>query len=142
MLIELAMMIVRDGEGATRFVRLNIESAATYEEAVKVGRTVGDFAAREDGNFRRRSQLGKSFISSWKLRGEVRSVVKVELKIGDVCVFRRNEPQGIDLAKISDLFSRKEIEMTIKLNSGRNSARVYTCDLSYDYVKINGEYTT
>lgn len=40
-LIELAMMIVRDGEGATRFVRLNIESAATYEEAVKVGRTVG-----------------------------------------------------------------------------------------------------
>lgn len=140
-LMELAMMIVRDGEGATRFVRLNIESAATYEEALKVGRAVGT------------SPLVKTAIfggdPNW---GRVMSAVgnsdakfdpsRVELKIGDVCVFRKNEPQEINKSKMSELFSNKEIEMTIKLNSGKNSARVFTCDLSYDYVKINGEYTT
>lgn len=140
-LIELAMMIVRDGEGATRFVRLNIESAATYEDAVKVGRTVGISPLVKTAIFGGDPNWGRVLSAVGNSDAKF-DPTKVELNIGDVCVFRRNEPQAIDLARISDLFSKKEIEMTIKLNSGHNSARVYTCDLSYDYVKINGEYTT
>ena len=114
-LIELAMMIVRDGEGATRFVRLNIESAATYEEAVKVGRTVGISPLVKTAIFGGDPNWGRVLSAVGNSEAKF-DPAKVELKIGDVCVFRRNEPQGIDLAKISDLFSRKEIEMTIKLN--------------------------
>ena len=140
-LVELAMMIVRDGEGATRFVKLNIESAATYEDAIKVGRAVGTSPLVKTAIFGGDPNWGRvlSAVGNSNAKFDPR---KVELKIGDICVFRRNEPQVIDLAGLSDLFSKKEIEMTIKLNSGHNSARVYTCDLSYDYVKINGEYTT
>ncbi len=138
---ELATMIVRDGEGATRFVRLKIESAANYHDAVRVGRAVGT------------SPLVKTAIfggdPNW---GRVLSAVgnstanydpsRVELNIGEVCVFKKNEPQRVDQVKLKELFSTKEIEMTVKLNAGRESAQVFTCDLSYDYVKINGEYTT
>jgi glutamate N-acetyltransferase / amino-acid N-acetyltransferase len=140
-LTELATMIVRDGEGATRFVKLNIESAVTYEEAVKVGRAVGTSPLVKTAIFGGDPNWGRvlSAVGNSDARFDP---AKVELKIGDVCVFRRNEPQKIDPSKIADLFSKNEIEMTIRLNSGRDSARVYTCDLSYDYVKINGEYTT
>jgi glutamate N-acetyltransferase/amino-acid N-acetyltransferase len=140
-LVELAMMIVRDGEGATRFVRLNVESASTYEDAVKVGRAVGTSPLVKTAIFggdpnwgRVLSAVGNSDVNF--------DPAKVELRIGGICVFRRNEPQKVDLAAISDLFSKKEIGMTIRLNSGHASALVYTCDLSYDYVRINGEYTT
>ena len=140
-LVELAMMIVRDGEGATRFVKLNIESAATYEEAVRVGRAVGTSPLVKTAIFGGDPNWGRvlSAVGNTDVRFDP---AKVELNIGGICVFQRNEPQKIDPVRICDLFSKKEIEMTIKLNSGRNSAQVYTCDLSYDYVKINGEYTT
>jgi len=140
-LVELAMMIVRDGEGATRFVKLNIESAATYEEAVKVGRAVGISPLVKTAIFGGDPNWGRvlSAVGNSDARFDP---TKVELRIGNICVFRKNEPQSVDLARMKDLFSKKEIEMTIKLNSGSDSARVYTCDLSYDYVKINGEYTT
>ncbi len=140
-LVELAMMIVRDGEGATRFVRLNVELAATYEEAIRVGRAVGTSPLVKTAIFGGDPNWGR-VLSAVGNSGARFDPGRVELRIGDVCVFRRNEPQEIDAARLNDLFSKKEIEMTIKLNSGRNSARVYTCDLSYDYVRVNGEYTT
>lgn len=138
---ELAMMIVRDGEGATRFVKLNVESAPSYEDAVKVGRAVGISPLVKTAIFGGDPNWGRvlSAIGNSDVKFDPG---KVELEIGEVCVFRRSEPQRIDLQKVSNLFSKKEIEMTIKLNAGRESAQVFTCDLSYDYVKINGEYTT
>lgn len=138
---ELAVMIVRDGEGATRFVTLNIESAASYEDAVRVGRAVGTSPLVKTAIFGGDPNWGRiiSAVGNSDVRFEPE---KVELKVDGISVFRRNEPQEFDLHALEDLFSRKEIEMTIKLNAGKESARVFTCDLSYDYVKINGEYTT
>ncbi len=138
---ELATMIVRDGEGATRFVRLNVESAATYEDAVRVGRAVGVSPLVKTAIFGGDPNWGR--VLSAVGNSEVRfDPAKVELKIGNISVFRRNEPQKVDFSAIEKLFSQREIEMTIRLNAGRESAHVFTCDLSYDYVKINGEYTT
>lgn len=138
---ELAVMIVRDGEGATKFVTLNIESAASYEDAVRVGRAVGTSPLVKTAIFGGDPNWGR--IISAVGNSDVRfDPEKVELKVDGISVFRRNEPQKLDLQALEDLFSRKEIEMTIKLNAGKESARVFTCDLSYDYVRINGEYTT
>lgn len=138
---ELAMMIVRDGEGATRFVKLNIESAPNYEDAVKVGRAVGTSPLVKTAIFGGDPNWGR-ILSAIGNSGVRFNPGNVELRIGEVCVFKRNEPQSIDMMKVRDLFSKREIEMTIRLNAGRESAQVFTCDLSYDYVKINGEYTT
>ncbi len=138
---ELAMMIVRDGEGATRFVKLNIQAAPSYNDAVKVGRAVGVSPLVKTAIFGGDPNWGR--VISAVGNSDVKfDPAKVELDIGRICVFKRNEPQKVDISKVIDLFSKKEIEMTIRLNAGRESAQVYTCDLSYDYVKINGEYTT
>lgn len=138
---ELAMMIVRDGEGATRFVTLNIESAASREDAIKVGRAVGTSPLVKTAIFGGDPNWGRvvSAVGNSDARFDP---AKVELKIGGISVFRKNEPQKFDLRLLEEAFSKKEIEMTIRLNAGKESARVFTCDLSYDYVKINGEYTT
>lgn len=137
----LAMMIVRDGEGATRFVTVNVESAATYSDAVKVGRAIGTSPLVKTAIFGGDPNWGR--ILSAVGNSEVKfDPAKVELKLEGVSIFRRNEPQDVDLHVLDEMFSRKEIEMTIRLNAGKESARVFTCDLSYDYVKINGEYTT
>ncbi len=138
---ELAMLIVRDGEGATRFVTLNIEDAATYEEAVRVGRAVGTSPLVKTAIFGGDPNWGR-VISSIGNSNAKFDPAKVELKVEGISVYRRDEPQKVDLQVLEDLFSKKEIEITIRLNAGKESAKVFTCDLSYDYVKINGEYTT
>ncbi len=138
---ELAMMIVRDGEGATRFVKVNVENAATFEEAVKVGRAVGVSPLVKTAIFGGDPNWGR-VVSAVGNSDAKYDPAKVELKVQGISVYRKNEPQQFDLRILEDLFARKEIEMTIRLNSGKESAEVYTCDLSYDYVKINGEYTT
>ncbi len=138
---ELAMMIVRDGEGATRFVTVNVESAASYADAVKVGRAVGTSPLVKTAIFGGDPNWGR--ILSAVGNSEVKfDPAKVELKLEGKSIFKRNEPQPVDLRILEEMFSKKEIEMTIRLNAGKESARVFTCDLSYDYVKINGEYTT
>lgn len=138
---ELAMMIVRDGEGATRFVTVNVESAASYADAVKVGRAVGTSPLVKTAIFGGDPNWGR--ILSAVGNSEVKfDPAKVELKLEGKSIFKRNEPQPLDLHALEEMFSQKEIEMTIRLNAGKESARVFTCDLSYDYVKINGEYTT
>ncbi len=141
LLEELATMIVRDGEGATRFVTLNIESAASHEDAVKVGRAVGTSPLVKTAIFGGDPNWGR-VISAVGNSDAKFDPSKVELKIEGISVFRRNEPQECDFRVLEEMFSKKEIEMTIRLNAGKESARVFTCDLSYDYVKINGEYTT
>ncbi|MCL5268645.1 MAG: bifunctional glutamate N-acetyltransferase/amino-acid acetyltransferase ArgJ [Bacteroidetes bacterium] len=138
---ELATMIVRDGEGATRFVRLIVEAAATYDEAVKVGRAIGVSPLVKTAIFGGDPNWGRVLSAVGNCEARF-NPAKVELRIGSYSVFKKNEPQKVDLSVIEHLFSQKEIEMTIRLNAGRESAQVFTCDLSYDYVKINGEYTT
>ncbi len=138
---ELAMLIVRDGEGATRFVKLNIENAATYEEAVRVGRAVGTSPLVKTAIFGGDPNWGR-VVSAIGNSDAKFDPAKVELRIEGISVYRKDEPQKVDLQVLEDLFSKKEIEITIRLNAGKQSAQVFTCDLSYDYVKINGEYTT
>jgi glutamate N-acetyltransferase / amino-acid N-acetyltransferase len=138
---ELAMMIVRDGEGATRFVRLNVENAATYDEAVRVGRAVGTSPLVKTAIFGGDPNWGR-VISAVGNTDVKYDPSQIELQVEGISVFRRNEVQKFDMQELDDLFSKREIEMTIRLNAGKASAEVFTCDLSYDYVKINGEYTT
>ncbi|HQT90575.1 MAG TPA: bifunctional ornithine acetyltransferase/N-acetylglutamate synthase, partial [Candidatus Kryptobacter bacterium] len=138
---ELAMLIVRDGEGATRFVKLNIENADTYEEAVRVGRAVGTSPLVKTAIFGGDPNWGR-VVSAIGNSDAKFDPARIELRIEGISVYRKDEPQKVDLQVLEDLFSKKEIEITIRLNAGKESAQVFTCDLSYDYVKINGEYTT
>lgn len=138
---KLAEMIVRDGEGATKVVRLKIKRALSFEDAVAVGKAVAISPLVKTAIFGSDPNWGRilSAVGNSSANFDPR---KISLKIEDVFVFRRNEPVKYSTQKLRRIFSNKDIEITIDLANGKHSAEVITCDLSYEYVKINGEYTT
>jgi glutamate N-acetyltransferase/amino-acid N-acetyltransferase len=67
---------------------------------------------------------------------------KISLSIGDILVFHQNSPVNISLNKLKEIFQKDRIDVHVELGGGDKSYYVYTSDLSYDYVKINADYST
>jgi glutamate N-acetyltransferase/amino-acid N-acetyltransferase len=138
-LTELAKMIVRDGEGATKFVEIIVCGARTEHDAEVMARTVANSSLvktalhGEDANWGRiLAALGYSRIEFLP--------EKVEIKFGDVPILNQNFEIVLDEAKAKAELSKREITVHINLNLGNASAAFWTCDLSEKYVEINGSY--
>jgi len=139
----LAQAIIRDGEGATKFVTVDVEQGVTTTECRKVAYTIAHsplvktalFAS--DPNWGRiLAAVGRSGIKGFDLS-------KVSIYLDDVCIVDGGEPASTYTEEKGQQIMDKD-EITIKIQLGRGSAQdtVWTCDLSYDYVKINAEYRT
>jgi glutamate N-acetyltransferase/amino-acid N-acetyltransferase len=132
---QLATAIVRDGEGATKFVELNIEGAPSDEAARTIGRTIA------------RSPLVKTAIygadPNWgRIVGAVGNS-GVPLKSDRVDIFIGGVPiSDATLEQTRLKLKEKEISIRVVLHSGSGSARVWTCDLTEGYIRINADYTT
>ena len=140
---DLAKKIIKDGEGATKFISINIKNASSVKEAKNVGMHVGNsllvktalFA--EDANWGRiLSAIGNSEIKS-------KDLSNIEISFGKFKVFKNNEKvKSYNEKNLSSYLKNKEIEINITLNTGKSLATVWTNDLSYEYIKINAEYRT
>jgi glutamate N-acetyltransferase/amino-acid N-acetyltransferase len=139
----LARAIVRDGEGATKFVTVIVEQGATADECLQVAYTIAHsplvktalFAS--DPNWGRiLAAVGRSGLPGLDLAG-------VDIHLGEVCLIRGGEPAA-DYTEAAGqaAMSGEEITIRVLLDRGGASERVWTCDLSYDYVRINAEYRT
>ncbi len=132
---ELATAIVRDGEGATKFVEITVEGAPSEEAAHTIGRTIA------------RSPLVKTAIygadPNWgRIVGAIGNS-GVALKSSRVDIYISGVP--ISDATLEDARQKlraKEIQIRVVLDSGSASARVWTCDLTEGYIRINADYTT
>ena len=131
---QLARAIVRDGEGATKFVTVVVEQGASAEECLQVAYTIAHsplvktalFAS--DPNWGRiLAAVGRSGLPDLDLSG-------IDIYLGEVCIIRGGEPAAA--------MSGEEITIRVLLGRGDVSERIWTCDLSYDYVRINAEYRT
>lgn len=138
-LTELAKMIVRDGEGATKFVEITVCGARTEHDAEVMARTVANSSLvktalhGEDANWGRiLAALGYSRIEFLP--------EKVEIKFGDVPILNQNFEIVLDEAKAKAELSKHDLSVKINLNLGNASATFWTCDLSEKYVEINGSY--
>lgn len=132
---QLATAIVRDGEGASKFVELLIEGAPSDEAARIIGRTIA------------RSPLVKTAICgadpNWgRIVGAIGnsgiplSSDRVDIWVGDVPISYET------LEQARQKLAQKEIQIRVVLHSGSGSARVWTCDLTERYIRINADYTT
>ena len=140
-LVELARMIVMDGEGATKFVEIRVVSAATEAEAAQAARTVANSSLvktalnGEDANWGRiLAALGRS--------GIIFDPAKVEIDFGDIPILRSNYRIDFSEEKAKEVLARRDIVITIRLHRGSASALFWTCDLSKEYVAINANYRT
>ena len=138
---ELAKSIVRDGEGATKLIELRVEKAESHEEALKMARFIGTSNLAKCAMFGEDPNWGR-ILSSAGSSGCNMVAEHTDLYFGDVQVLSGGRPVECDKNALHAVVRQKEYQVRLVLNIGNASASAYTCDLSYDYVKIYAEYTT
>lgn len=139
---DLARMLARDGEGATKLVTVDVTGAANPAEAERAARRIANSMLVKTAIFGRDPNWGR--ILQTIGAGRIRlSLPKVEVKLCGVPVFKAGTSAGTAARKRAEKgLAKDEVEIAVHLGAGRSKARIWTCDLSYDYVKINAEYTT
>lgn len=139
-MLDLALQVVRDGEGATKFVTVEVEGAATDADARKVGLAIANSPlvktaiAGEDANWGRIVMaVGKS--------GATADRDRLSIRFGDIWVAREGwrAPDYSEEAA-SACMKQQEIVIGVDLGLGRGKARVWTCDLTHRYIDINADY--
>jgi glutamate N-acetyltransferase/amino-acid N-acetyltransferase len=117
---ELALLVVRDGEGATKLVTVNVGGATTNESAFRIAQSIAN------------SPLVKTAIADRD---------KLSIAFGDVLVAENGERAATyDEEAASAYMQREELEINVALGLGTGVGRVYTCDLTHGYIDINGSY--
>lgn len=139
--MRLAEMIVRDGEGATKLVRVTVTGAMHVAEARQMAKTIANSLLVKTAIFGNDANWGRIICAAGRAGVEF-DPGRVDIVIGDVLVLKDGGPCAFDESRAKELLSRKEVEIVVNLNAGNKSATVLTCDLSYEYVKINASYRT
>jgi glutamate N-acetyltransferase/amino-acid N-acetyltransferase len=140
---QLAQAIIRDGEGATKFVTVTVERGRKEAECRKVAYAIAHSPLVKTAFFASDPNLGRILAAIGNAGVKDLDTSKVDLYIDDVRVARSggrdaqyHEEQGIQAMK------KQEITVRAVLHRGKAAATLWTCDLSFDYVKINAEYRT
>jgi glutamate N-acetyltransferase/amino-acid N-acetyltransferase len=138
----LAQAIVRDGEGATKFVTIEVGGARSSGEARQVALSVAHSPLVKTALFASDANWGRIVMAVGKAGVPV-DPSRVGLWLDDVCLLQGGQPHpGYYEDRGSAVVAKPEFAIRIDLGSGDASATVWTCDFSYDYVKINAEYRT
>lgn len=141
--VRLAQAIARDGEGATKFIEIRVEGGASQAEALAAARSIANSPLVKTAFFASDPNLGRLLMAIGNAGIVGLDVSNVNVSLGDVLVVERGgraasyrEEDGARVMK------PEEITVRVDLGRGAASAVVWTCDFSYEYVKINAEYRT
>lgn len=139
---ELARAIARDGEGATRLVTVRIAGARSAAEAERAAKRVANSVLVKTALFGGDPNWGRILQTIGAGRVAIR-LSRAEVRLGGVPVFRGGASTGSAArARAGRALRSPEVDVAVDLAAGRHAATVWTCDLSYDYVRINADYTT
>jgi len=139
---ELAKAIARDGEGATKLVTVRVRGARNSEEATRAAKRIANSVLVKTALFGGDANWGR--ILQTVGAAEVRlNLPRTEVSLAGVRVFHRGTSAGpAARRRAQERLRGKEVLVEVELAAGRGEALVWTCDLSYDYVRINAEYRT
>lgn len=135
----LARMIARDGEGATKLVEVNVQGALSEDEAYKVASAIARSPLVKTAIFGEDANWGR-IITAAGYSGASFDPNLVDIFIGDLMVCQNGTALSFDETKAKQILHAAEVKITINLKRSNYSDRMWTCDFSYDYVKINGSY--
>lgn len=140
---QLAELIIRDGEGATKLMRIQVAEARDNAEAVQVAKTIAHSPLVKTAFFASDPNWGRILAAVGRAGVENMNLEAIRIFLGDVCIvenggcaaaYREEEGQRV--------MNQEEITVKVLLGRGQAEQEVLTCDFSYDYVKINAEYRT
>ena len=141
--VELARDIVRDAEGATKFVTIRVENARNEDECARVAETVSASPLVKTALYASDPNWGRILVAVGRCGIDDLDVSRVSLYLQDVCVVHNGvRAEDYTEEKGQGAMQHDEITLRIDLNRGGASLCCWTCDLSHDYVTINAEYRT
>lgn len=139
--VELAQAIVRDGEGATKFMTIQVESGKSETECREIAYTIAHSPLVKTAFFASDPNLGRILCAIGYADIADLDVNTISVYLGDVLVAENGGiAESYQEEKGVAVMQEKEILVRVVLNRGHSSATVWTCDFSYDYVKINADY--
>ena len=141
--VQLAKAIVRDGEGATRFVTIAVDEGATADECLQLAYTIAHSPLVKTALFAGDPNWGRILAAVGRAGIADLDLSQLEIYLDEICIVREGG-RAADYTEAAgqQVMDRKEMTIRVVLNRGACSEAIWTCDLSYDYVKINAEYRT
>ncbi|SHE79706.1 bifunctional glutamate N-acetyltransferase/amino-acid acetyltransferase ArgJ [Desulforamulus putei] len=137
----LAKMIARDGEGATRLIEVNVTGAPTKQDARLAARSVVGSNLFKAAVFGKDANWGR-ILCALGYSGATFDPTRADIFIGDVQVARNGGAVEFDEERATEMLNQDPVTVFVDLKSGAYSATAWGCDLTYDYVRINGSYRT
>jgi len=138
----LARDLARDGEGATKLIDVRVSGARSAAQAERAARRIANSLLVKTAVFGSDANWGRILQTVGAGRIALRQD-RTSVRLGGITVFRDGASTGpAARRRAAARLARPEVEIAVDLGAGRGQARIWTCDLSYDYVRINAEYTT
>lgn len=137
--VYLAKTIVRDGEGATKLLEVTVQGARNEEDARRAALSVCGSSLVKTALFGEDANWGR-IVAALGYSGAQFDPDQIEVYLGGIKVVERGGAFPFDEGGARRVLGESEVHITVNLNGGRGEATTWGCDLSYDYVKINGSY--
>jgi len=137
--IEMAKMVVVDGEGATKLITIAVSGCENEEDANTIAKTISNSPLVKTAVYGSDANWGR-ILSAAGRSGVDFDPSKVEIKFDDMVILGKDYEHEFDEEEATDILSKKEITISINLNSGNGSSTWWTCDFSEKYVEINASY--
>ena len=140
--LALAKQIAGDGEGSTKLITVRVRGAETQRDALLAAKTIANSPLVKTACFGGDPNWGR-IVSAVGDSGIAIDILKAQVFFDDAAVYDQGRIADEQMLKtLEEIVSHKTFAITVDLHLGLGDETVYTCDLSYEYVKINGEYTT
>jgi len=150
--IDLAKLVVRDGEGATKFVTIRVTNAASYQDAHRVASSIARSPLVKTVLYGKDANWGRILCAIGYTKN-VKSIQPAETSVSfvpadgseELKLLVRGEPEPVDEARAASILEAEDLEIKVRLSEATgtpNEAVFWTCDFSHEYVTINGDYRT
>ena len=142
--IELAKEVARDGEGATKLLEVTVDEASNFLQAKNIAKSIVNSPLVKTAIFGRDANWGRVAMAIGKCEEELEvNPEEISIYFGDILIYNRRPINDENIiSNIEQYLENPEIKIRVSLGLGTEDATVWGCDLSYEYVRINGEYTT
>lgn len=156
--IDLAKLVVRDGEGATKFVTIRVTESPSLVGARKVASTVAKSPLVKTALYGRDANWGRILCATGYSQisepgmpvSEVEEIVPEKTSVSfipsdgsaELKLLVNGEPETVDEARAAEVLAHEDVEIVVRLGGGKEEAVYWTCDFSHEYVTINGDYRT
>ena len=140
LLLELALMVVKDGEGLSKFIAITVSGAASRNAARRIGLAIANSPLVKTAIAGQDANWGRVVMAVGKA-GEKADRDKLSIRMGGIEVAAEGEAvPGYDETPVAAHLKGREIDIAVDVGVGRGKATVWTCDLTHGYIDINADY--